>query len=358
MRERRNSINFQQESISSRRLTINDIADLAGVSKKSVSRVINGEGGVSEDTRRNIRTIMSEVGFVPSRKARALATSKSYLLGLVHNNPNASYVMELALGAQEVAGVQGFEVVVHAVAGGGMADLIGDIKKFVARAGCDGLLVVPPLSESVSLMVELLALKIPLVRIAGDETDLQIRQIRCREQPALFDLTNRLLKKGHEEFAFIGGSANSGSTRRRLSAVSDVIAATKGSARLSRVEFGDYTFAAGLKFGQMLLESTPMPTAVMCANDEMAAGVIHAALSTGVSVPEDLSVTGFDDAPLATQIWPPITSVRQPIRAMSVRAITLLLDTDLPADHVEDFACSVVERQSTGAHTTGTDQYV
>jgi len=355
MRQGGQAFNRQGGEPSPERLTINDVARLAGVSKKSVSRVINDEPGVSDDTRSKIRALMQELGFIPSRKARALATSKSFLLGLVHNNPNAAYVMELALGAQIVAGEKGFEVIVHAARGVALDDLRNDIKQFAARAGCDGLLLLPPLSESVSLVVDLAALQVPLVRIAGDESDLRVRQIRCREQPAIFDLVNRLLQKGHTNFAFLGGASKSNSTRRRLSAVSDVLFATNGRARLLQIEFGDYTFASGLRLGAEILHANPDVTAIVCANDEIAAGVVHATLSKGVDIPGKVMVTGFDDAPLAMQMWPPITSVRQPIRAMAARAVEVLLDPKLPVDHVEVFACTVIERQSTGLTETADD---
>lgn len=328
-------------------ITINEIARLAGVSKKSVSRVINNERGVSEQTRQNVQAIMNDLGYEPDRRARALASSRSFLLGLAYNNPNPTYVLELLAGCQNAANARGYEIVMHQTRSEGNA--AEELIRFMRRSGCDGLILTPPLSESAQLMANLADQNWHCVRIAGDNADFSIPQIRYNDRTAALSLAHRLLELGHKRLAFIGGPERAGPTRRRLAGIKDALTLHRQPASSLVTEFGDFTFESGRDRGRRLLTSAHPPTAIMCANDEMAAGVYQAAFMQALNIPGDVSISGFDDSPVASHIWPLMTSVRQPVREMAAMAVNLILDVNSSTTgEVQLFEAQIIERESVG----------
>lgn len=308
------------------RLTISDIARLSGVSKKSVSRVINGEHGVSEETRARILSIMQAQGYAPDRRARALARRQSYLLALAYDNPNADYVLDVLNGMLRVAIPRGYEVIMHPVdePGAGAGERLAS---FVQRAGCDGLVLIPPLSERGELLAELARRAWPAARIAGDDVALRIPQVRYDDRAAALAITAQLLDLGHRRIGFVGGPPDGGPTRRRLAGFRDALASRGLAAEPALQAWGDFTFSGGIAAGRALLGGVARPTAMMCCNDQMAIGVLHVAHELGFAIPADLSVTGFDDAPLAQVAWPPLSTVRQPVAEMGAAAAAALIDT-------------------------------
>lgn len=304
--------------------TINEIAKLAGVSKKSISRVINGEQGVSEDTRSRIKQIMEEVGYAPNRRARALANSHSFLLGLVYNNANSSYVLELLAGCQATGNAQGYEIVMHSISDDGNA--AEEIIRFMRRSGCDGLILTPPVSESTSIVAALLEQQWPMVRIAGDNADFQLSQIKYNDRTASLSLASELIRLGHRQIAFIGGPNQAGPTLRRLAGVHDALALHGLVLDHQSIRYGDFTFESGREIAMELLTQSNRPTALICANDEMAAGAYQSAATLGIAIPTELSVSGFDDSPTASHLWPQLTSVRQPVQEMAADAVHQLIN--------------------------------
>lgn len=304
--------------------TINEIARLAGVSKKSISRVINGEQGVSEDTRSRIKKIMEEVGYAPNRRARALANSRSFLLGLVYNNANSSYVLELLAGCQATGNAQGYEIVMHSISDDGNA--AEEIIRFMRRSGCDGLILTPPVSESTSIVAALLEQQWPMVRIAGDNADFQLSQIKYNDRTASLSLASELIRLGHRQIAFIGGPNKAGPTLRRLAGVHDALALQGLVLDHQSIRYGDFTFESGREIAMELLSQSNRPTALICANDEMAAGAYQSAATLGIAIPTELSVSGFDDSPTASHLWPQLTSVRQPVQEMAADAVHQLIN--------------------------------
>lgn len=306
-------------------VTISDIARIAGVSKKSVSRALNNEEGLSPDTRKRLKEIMEEHGYFPDRRARALAASRSYLIGVAYNNRNPSFVLDILNGVQQTAGEKGYEVVMHEV--GAESDrLEANIRSFMQRSGCDGLILTPPLSETYPLVGAFTEDDWPLVRIAGDDVGLATPQIRYDDRSASLAITRYVLDQGHKRLAFVGGPESSGPTRRRLAGFRDAITSRDLAVDEALITYGDFTFQSGLQAGSRLLEAKSDLTAIICANDAMAAGVIHAVRENSMRVPDNISVTGFDDSELAQQVWPPLTSVAQPVREMALEASRVLIE--------------------------------
>ena len=329
-------------------LNINEVARLAGVSKKSVSRVLNEQKGVSDATREHIKSIMAEVGYQPSRQARALASAQSFLLGLAYNNQNPSYVLDLLNGSQLAANALGYEIVMHRMDANNRA--VDEIISFMRRSGCDGLILTPPLSESASIVAKLCDEGWPVVRIAGDNADFPMPQIRYNDRTAALKITNQLIAAGHSAIAFIGGPANAGPTLRRLAGVRDAMALNDLNLNDADIQYGDFTFESGRRCAELLLAQEQRPSAVICANDEMAAGVFQAAAALELTIPRDLSVTGFDNSPVASHLWPPLTSVRQPVQEMTALAVELLVNPKDQTEAIQQFEAQVVTRAST-AHT-------
>lgn len=329
--------------------TINDIARIAGVSKKSVSRAINDEPGISPATRARLKSIMEEHGYAPDRRARALASSKSFLIGMAYNNPNPGYVMEMLKGVQAVAEPAGYEVVMHATKASG-AELSGELVRFFQRSGCDALILTPPLSESAELLAALSKTGKTVVRIAGDDANFSIIQVRYDDRSAAQAVTDRMISLGHRRIGFLGGAESSGTTRRRLAGYRDALRLQGLRFDPALIRFADFTFASGASEGDALLCSEDRPSAIVCANDEMASGVLHAARLHELKVPKDLAVSGFDDSLLARQVWPPLTSVRQPIQEMAERAAQLALGIRAPevSGLPDEFSHTLIERESSG----------
>ena len=305
-------------------MTITDIARMAGVSKKSVSRVINDEAGVSPETRERIKSIIAEVGYRPNRGARALANSRSFLIALAYNNLNPSYVLDVLKGMQDFGSPRGYEIVMYETHGE-EADLPNEIRAFMARSGCDGILLTPPLSELATMIGAFQDETWKVARIAGDDVDLQQPQARFDDRAAALSVGVHLVELGHKHIAFVGGHHASGPSRRRLAGLQDALSIHGERLDASYISWGDFTFESGFESAGQLLELDPMPTAIFCVNDQMAAGAIQAVREKGLRVPNHVSVVGFDNSPLAEQVWPPLTSVSQPVREMAAGATELLV---------------------------------
>lgn len=332
------------------RITINDIARMSGVSKKSVSRVINNEPGISDKTRQHIKSVMERENYVPDRRARALAASRSFLVALAYNNLNPSYVLELLRGMQTVAGQYGYEIVMHAVLEQG-DKAVSEIRAMMQRSGCDGVVLTPPLSEHPAIIGAFSEESWLAARVAGDDVELPIPQVKYDDRAATVEVTRHLIELGHRKIGFIGGPQDSGSTRRRLAGFKDALMIQGITIDESSIAWGEFTFASGLTGGKEILNRKLRPTAIVCCNDEMASGAIHAVRELGFRVPDDISVTGFDDSPLAQQLWPPLTTVRQPVADMATFAMQSLVGalskSDIPEKRI-DCRHKLVVRKSTG----------
>ena len=315
-----------------KQLTINDIARLSGVSKKTVSRVLNRESGVKEDTRERVLQVMQAHGYAPNRRARAFAAGRSFLLGVAFDNPNSNYVLSILNGVFKSAQANGYEVVVHPFGLDTKASLVEELTGFMARSGCDGIILTPPLSEQPSVMTWIEQSQISVCRISGDDVQLRGGHVRFDDRTAAMDITNYLVSEGHQKIAFLGGPQSASPSRRRYAGFRDAMTLHGLTVRPEWVRWGAFTFVSGVDHAEALFDADERPTAIMCCNDEMAVGVIQAARTRSIRVPEDISVTGFDDAPIASEVWPPLTTVEQPLESMGQVAASILIG------HIENTA--------------------
>lgn len=334
-----------------RRTTINDIAHLAGVSKKTVSRVLNNSPFVREETRIKVNSLMQEMGYTPDPQARGLAFRRSFLVGMIFDNPNAQMVVTMQEGVLAGLKGSGFELVVHAC-DRNAPDFLPEVSAFVERQKLFGVILLPPISENNALVEMLKERGCHYVRMASAVIDEPGNLVASTDSLATAEAAKHLAKLGHTHIGFIAGPPGFRSREERRKGFLDGLKQQGVELPAKNIVDGAYTYESGIAAAEKLLKQSPRPTAIFASNDEMAAGVYHAARQLGLSIPGDLSVVGFDDTPVSRRLWPPLTTVRWPIHDMGRAAAAHLLRaaTDQPPnDDNAVFPAFLVERESTAA---------
>ena len=298
-----------------RKHTINDIARLANVSKKTVSRVINDSPFVREETRTRVTEIMKRVGYTPDPQARGLAFRRSFLIGLIYDNPNAPYVINIQEGALAALRRGGYELVVHPCDRNG-PEFLSEIRQLIGRQKLDGVILLPPVSEISALPELLKKLECPYVRVLSAALDEPDNLVLSRDRESSAEVAEHLARLGHTRIAMISGPDSYRSARERVGGFSQALAERGLKLEPHFVAEGAYTFESGAACAEHLLSLSPRPTAIFAGNDETAAGVYRTAYLRGLKIPDDLTVVGFDDSPLASRLCPSLTTMRQPIRDM------------------------------------------
>jgi len=302
-------------AVSNKKHTINDIARLANVSKKTVSRVINESPFVHEETRTRINAIMKQVGYTPDPQARGLAFRRSFLIGLIYDNPNAPYVINIQEGALGALRRMGYELVVHPCDRHGV-EFLADIRHLIGRQKIDGVILLPPVSENAELAALLREIGCPYVRVISAPLDEPQNLILSQDRQSAAEVADHLAKLGHTRIAMIVGPTGYRSSHERLTGFSGALQERGLTLPAEYIAQGAYTFESGAAGAEQLLSLATPPTAIFAGNDETAAGVYRTAYLRGVRIPDDLTVIGFDDSPLASRLCPSLTTMRQPIRDM------------------------------------------
>ncbi len=329
------------------RPTIEDVSRAAGVSIKTVSRVLNKERYVSGATRAKVQEAVAKLGFRPSFAARALAGKRSFQIALIYDNPSAYYAQNIQNGVREACAAQGYRMIAQPCHSGG-ADLLEEISNLIEQAQLDGLILTPPLTEHAALREALAARGIPFVAVSPAEIDPAISSVTIDQRAAAAAMTRYLIELGHRRIGFVVGDARFATSERRLEGYRDALRDAGIEFDRSLIEPGEFDFASGIRAGHELMENSDRPTAIFASSDDMAAGVLAAAHSREIAVPAKLSVAGFDDTDLAKVVWPPLTTVRQPVHGLGAVAAELLLSLpDTIEQRVLDF--EIVERESVAA---------
>lgn len=331
--------------------TINDVARIAGVSKKTVSRVINRSPLLNEETRRKVEEVIEGLGYIPNPQARALALRRNFLIGLVHDNPNAQTVMNVQQGMLEALRGTEFEMVVRPV-DRGSATMLDDLRHFLERQRLFGVLLMPPISENDSVAKLCADIGCRYVRMGSAPLDKPENMVTSNDRQAVREATEHLIANGHRRIGLVAGPHGFRSALERRLGFEDALGDAGIALPRSMIADGNYTFESGLVAAERLLDLMPRPTAILSCNDEMAAGVIHAARQRGLEIPRDLSIIGFDDTPIAAHVWPPLTTVRWPIASMARSAALKLIagiDGDERDEGVEEpslFLSTLIRRGS------------
>jgi LacI family transcriptional regulator len=328
-----------------RRATINDIARLARVSKKTVSRVINRSPFVKEETRKRVDAIMTELGYVPDPQARGLAFRRSFLIGLVYDNPNAQFVVNAQQGVLDGVRGSGFELVVHPcdrLAKG----FLSEVANFVDRQKLFGVVLLPPVSENDKLVELLQERGCNYVRVGSARIDTPERLVMSNDRQVSGEAAKHLVDLGHTRIGLIAGPKGFRSREERRRGFIEGLEASGLKLDAELCFDGAYTFESGVAGAAALLRRSPRPTAIFASNDEMAAGAYQAAREIGLSVPDDVSIVGFDDTPISSRLWPALTTVHWPILEMGQAAARKLVGEADPAEADLVVPARLVVRQS------------
>lgn len=305
--------------MSEKRPTINDVAREAGVSKRTVSRVINGSTNVGPKTLALIQSVIDRLDYSPDKQARGLASSRSYLLGLIYDNPDALYIDQVQRGVLDICSKRGYELVVHPCKYRNK-DIVQNCLNFIRRSNIDGVIVLPPVSESKELAAALREAGHCYVRMASIDLDDHTNIVVSDDRAAMSEMARYIVSLGHKKIGFISGPIHYYSSIERLEGFKNTLTELGVSLPVSSIVEGENSYQSGIDCATRLLQLAQRPTAIFANNDEMAAGVLKAAVQMGIKVPEELSIAGFDDNLYASRIIPSLTTIQRPVGAMAALA--------------------------------------
>ena len=307
-----------------RSVTIQEVADLAEVSAKTVSRVLNHEPGVHVETRNRILKAIEQLDYQPNVNARGLAGDRSFLIGLFCDKPG-DYLSEFQAGAVQRCRESDFHLTVEPWESDS-PDIGRQVNTLLRQLRLDGVILLPPLSDHPVILETLAQKSIPMVRVAPRLETSKSPSVGIDDYAAARQMTRHLLDLGHRRIGFILGRPGHGATNERHRGFVDEMQAADVAIDESLVKVGNFVFSDGLTCAEQILSSATPPTAIFASNDDTAAAVISVARRMGIALPERLSVAGFDDAPLATMIWPELTTIRQPVAALARAAAELIIE--------------------------------
>ena len=309
--------------------TINDVAKQAGVSIKTVSRVINNETSVRQLTREKVQQAVEELNYQPNLSARNLAGAKSFSVAYIYDNPNAYYIIDMQEGILSACKQQGFELLIHPCDAKNK-NITEEVVNMVKHTRIAGLILTPPLSEMPEFVKTLVELDVKVVRImSGDVAPDELSPcVMVNDRVAAQTITQHLIDLGHKDIAFIAGDAEHMSTIERYKGYRRALKASDIDFDKTLVIEGEYSFDSGVSGAKQLMSSesnNTRPTAIFSCNDEIAAGALFAARLMNISIPEQLSIVGFENSPFSRQTWPKLTTADQPNSQIAEDAANLLI---------------------------------
>ncbi len=336
-------------------VTVHDVAREAGVSSMTVSRVVNGTK-VREPLRLRVQAALEALNYVPNVAART-ARSGAMRIGVLFSNPRSSNLGDFLMGAFSQSGRDGSQLVIEPIAS--HPNAVDAVRRLVAQ-GVDGMILPPPLCDSLEALDILWQAKIPALSFATADPRSHSSAVLIDDFEGARAMTRHLLALGHRDIAFVRGDVRHSPALRREEGFRSAMGEAGVAFDAMRLLQGDFSYRSGLEAGRQLLDPTvgPLPTAIFASNDDMAAAITAIALGHGLRVPADISIAGFDDTPIASLMWPPLTTVHQPIAEMASIAVEIMSDTlrqrrgatggVTPAvrHHIAPF--EVIERGSTG----------
>ncbi|NNE57620.1 MAG: LacI family DNA-binding transcriptional regulator [Hellea sp.] len=331
--------------------TITDVARRAGVSMKTVSRVMNNEPSVSKATREKVKSAARELDYTPNLAARRLASSKSYLIAMLYDIPSPGYVINIQKGATTACREFGYHLVVEPLETM-ESNVMADIETLLGHLRVDGVILAPPLCDNGEVVSLLARRNIPYIPIAPSTQHGDVQIVKMDDVRAAREMTEYLIRLGHTDIGFVKGHPRHSASALRFQGFREAM--RKANLRINPdwIEEGLFTYKCGVEAAGKILSQSKKPSAIFACNDDMAAGIIASAMGLGLKVPEDLSVCGFDDSPLADSVWPRLTTIRQPVREMGYMAASLLLGRQAPQKNkaeqlVFSLDHALIEREST-----------
>ena len=304
-------------------VTIRDVAAQAAVSTMTVSRVLNADRAVADSTRERVQAAIAELNYAPNPAAQSLAGATRVRIGLLYSNPSAIYLSEFLVGGLDQVSRANIGLVIERCEPG--ADAMVAAERLVADK-IDGVILPPPLCDAVDVIDLLEANGIPAVAVATGRPADNVSAINIDDRAAARAMTRHLIALGHRRIGFIRGNPNQTASAERALGLADALAEAGIAPDPALSVPGLFSYKSGLDAAELLLRVEPRPTAIFATNDDMAAASVAVAHRHHLDVPGDLTVVSFDDTELATIIWPQLTTIRQPIAAMSRAAVDLLVE--------------------------------
>lgn len=304
--------------------TILDVASAAGVSSMTVSRVVNGATNVRPSTRDLVLETIARLNYSPNTAARSLAAGHATHIGLFYANPSDAYLTQFLVGALDGARRAGCHLVLE-VCEGETPEAQAEATRRFASTNVEGVILPPPISEYEPVHAELAAAGIPVVSVARGRQPTDTLNVGIDDHGAAKTITRHLIELGHRHIGLIRGHPEHMASAERQRGFADALREAGIDPTEAPVEQGFFSYRSGLVAAEQLLTRCPRPTAIFASNDDMAAAAVSVAHRSGLEVPGDVSIVGFDDTSLATTVWPELTTIRQPIAAMADAALTLLL---------------------------------
>jgi LacI family transcriptional regulator len=342
------------------RATIDDVAELAGVSIKTVSRVVNQEPNVRDATRAKVEKAIARLRYRPNLSARNLASQRSRVIALVYDdpsayeNPSAGYIIHMQTGILRACQKADFRFIIHPC-NYQSTNISQDLKALIEHARPHGIVLAAPLSNMPRIVRAISSTGTPMVRLSPGSAQGDQYSVATNDREFSCEMTRYLASLGHRRIAFIKGHPDHRAVENRYAGYLDGLKQSGLEPDAKLVEQGDNSFGSGEAAGRRLLGLGPPPTAIFAANDDMAAGVIRAAALAGVAVPGRLSVAGCDDISLASQLCPTLTTIQQPLAAMAERAAEALIQDphkSAPARGTDVVPARMLIRESTGPAPT------
>jgi LacI family transcriptional regulator len=339
-------------------VTLYDVARLAGVSTATVSRVVHGQDRVADSTRARVREIIEQLGYVPDGAAQSLSRRQKHIIGLVGverlaphqydiESMSLLFYDEILRGVEQRIRYYNWSLLIAYL----REDSNDDLRRLQSLSGkVDGLLIGEGIVPSDELAR--LAERLPVVVVAGDPAEQAADVVTADNRAGSAALARHLVEvHGRRRIFHVDGPPSAPDAKERRLALTEVIKSHHGVALVGS-HSGRFSVQSGEEAGEKLLaDRSTLPDAVVCANDQMAIGILQALARGGVRVPEDLSVTGFDDIFPGSLFEPALTTVHQPMRMLGERACARLLDRiaqpDLPTQ-VELLPTELVLRKSCG----------
>ena len=303
--------------------TIQMVADRARVSPKTVSRVSNKERGVRGETRARIQDAIRQLDYQPNLNARGLAGARSFLIGLFYDKPG-DYLNEFQTGAVQRCRESDLHLMVQPL-DIASKEMPRDVSMLVRQLRLEGAILLPPLSDHPVVRAALAEAGVPAVHIAPMRDPVDSPSVDTDDRAAARQMTVQLLEHGHRRIGFMLGPPGHRATEQRYLGFADAMHARAVSIHPELVQTGNFEFADGLECARRILGARARPTAIFASNDDMAAAAACVARQQGLDLPGELSIAGFDDAPVASMIWPQLATVRQPVREIARLAADLII---------------------------------
>ncbi len=336
--------------------TIEDVAKLAGVSIKTVSRVVNREPNVRETTQQKVDIAIKQLNYKPNQSARNLASDRSHFVGLIYDDPSvfeipsSGYITRLQEGSLRACRSANYELLIHPC-NYRNSDVDAELIALIEQVRPAGMIIAAPLSNMPKIVSAIQSTGTPFVRLSSGSATAEEFSIATNDRDICAEMTRYLASLGHTKIAFIKGHSSHKAVALRFAGYKDGLKQSGLTYDKRLIMSGDNSIGSGEEGALKLLEQTDRPTAIFAANDDMAAGVLRVATRLGIRVPDELSIAGCDDISLCQQVYPTLTTIRQPLAAMAERAATVLIgkprSTELEPG-TEIISAKLKIRESTG----------